>query len=76
MTARVLSLVRTEPGPSEITSTTGVVAEACVFSDGTAVLRWLTSPGSTECYASEKDLRKIREFSGRSRFCEGEKVPS
>lgn len=70
MTARILTLVREQPGPSEVTRTTGVVAEACVFSDGSAVLRWLTNPGSTESYASEKDMRKIREFSGRSRFCE------
>lgn len=68
MTARLLSLVRTEAGPSEETRTVGVVAEAVVFSSGTAILHWLTKPGSTEVYASERDMRKIREFSGRSRF--------
>lgn len=68
MTARILQLVRTEPGPSEETRPTGVVAEAAVFSSGTAVLHWLTRPGATEVYASEADMRRIREFSGRSRF--------
>jgi len=76
MTARILSLVREVPGPSEVTRPTGIVAEACVFSDGSAVLRWLTNPGATEWYASEEDMRKIREFSGRSRFCEERTVVS
>jgi hypothetical protein len=68
--SRDLELVREHPGPSEETKYTGIVAEAVVFSDGTAVLHWLTNPGATEIYASEKDMRKIREFSGRSRFCD------
>jgi hypothetical protein len=68
----VLVLERTEPGPSDETRTTGAVAEAIVFSDGTAVLHWLTNPGATEVYRSEKDMRKIREFSGRSRFYQPE----
>jgi hypothetical protein len=67
---RTLYLVRTAPGPSDETHRTGIVAEAAVFSDGTAVLHWLTNPGATEIYASAKDMRKIREFSGRSRFYE------
>lgn len=67
---RIFSLIRTAPSPSDETSRTGIVAEAIVFSDGTAVLRWLTAPGATEFYASEKDMRKIREFSGRSHFTE------
>jgi hypothetical protein len=70
MTARCLTLIRTEPGPSDETKPTGIVAEAAVYSDGTAVLHWLTSPGATEVYASEEDMRAIREFSGRSRFYE------
>lgn len=65
---RVLILERDEPGPSDETRPTGAVAEAVVFSDGMTVLHWLTSPGSTEVYQSEADLRKIRESSGRSRF--------
>lgn len=67
---RIFNLIRTAPGPSEQTARTGIVAEAIVFSDGTAVLRWLSTPGATEFYASEKDMRKIREFSGRSHFTE------
>jgi hypothetical protein len=67
-TVRVLYLVRTAPGPSEVTSRTGIVAEAAVFSDGAAVLHWLTTPGATEVYGSVGDMRKIREFTGRSKF--------
>lgn len=70
MTARHLALIRETPGPSEVTKDTGIVAEAVVFSDGSAVLHWLTSPWATEVYASEADMRKIREFSGRSHFTE------
>ena len=70
MTARLLSLVRMEPGPSEETRPTGIVAEATVFSDGTAVLHWLTEPRGTEFYPDETAMRKIREASGRSRFYE------
>jgi hypothetical protein len=72
MSAKILLLARTQPGPSDETKLTGIVAEAAVFSDGSAVLHWLTKPGATEVYASEKDMRKIREFSGRSRFFEPE----
>lgn len=70
MSAQVLLLIRTEPGPSEETRPTGVVAEAIVFSDGPAVLHWLTDPHGTEFYESEADMRRIREHSGRSRFYE------
>ena len=56
---RIFRLIRTG---------TGVVGEAVIFRDGTAVLHWLTAPSATEVYASEKDMREIRESSGRSVF--------
>jgi hypothetical protein len=47
------------------------VAEAVVFSDGTtAILKWLTNPKSVEIYSSEKEMRAVRESSGRSYFQE------
>jgi hypothetical protein len=72
--ARVLRLVRTEPGQGAA-QPTGTVAEAAVFSDGTAVLHWLTDPGGTEFYASEQAMRGVRESSGRSRFTEPGIIP-
>jgi hypothetical protein len=66
---RLLHLIRTEPGPG-VAEPTGTVAEAVVFSDGTAVLHWLTDPCGTEFYASEDAMRGVRERSGRSAFAE------
>ena len=74
MSARILFLSRTEAGPTEMTRQTGVVAEAVVFSDGQAILHWLTYPRGTEVYPSEAEMRAVREGSGRSRFCEGSVV--
>lgn len=68
MSARLLYLSRLVPGPTPATRVTGVVAEAVVFSDGPAVLHWLTEPRGTEMYPSEADMREIRESSGRSVF--------
>jgi hypothetical protein len=68
MSIRILVLTRITPGPSPETQVTGDVAEAVVFSDGPAVLHWLTEPRGTEFYPSEQDMRKIREFSGRPEF--------
>lgn len=70
MTARMLALVRVQPGPDEQTRTTGVVAEAAVYTGGTSVLRWLTEPHAIETYPSEAAMRQVREASGRSVFCE------
>lgn len=66
---RILQLLREQPGPG-IAGATGIVAEAVVYSDGVAVLHWLTAPGGTEFYPSEADMRLVRESSGRSRFTE------
>jgi len=70
MSARVLKLFRDMPGPDELTAKRGIVAEAVVFSDGKAVLHWLTGIDVTETYPSEDDMRLVRERSGRSRFIE------
>lgn len=66
--SKLLLLVRNQPGPTETMKVTGVVAEAVVFSDGLAVLHWLTEPRGTEFYPDETAMRAIREVSGRSRF--------
>ena len=71
---KTLRLVRDVPGPTEQTRETGGVAEAVVFSDGRAVLHWLTDPRGTEFYESEADMREVREASGRSRFTETGKL--
>lgn len=65
MTARILLLFRSEPAGGQAG---GVVAEAVVFTDGTAVLHWLTEPRATEAYPSEEAMRQVREASGRSVF--------
>jgi hypothetical protein len=67
---RVLKLFRDVAGPTEVTRTRGIVAEAIVFSDGQAVLHWLGYPRGTEVYPSEAEMRAVREASGRSRFTE------
>jgi hypothetical protein len=70
---KTFQLFRMAPGPDEITARTGIVAEAAVFSDGLAVLHWLTDPAGTEIYPApdgEDDMRAVRESSGRSQFHE------
>jgi hypothetical protein len=59
---RLFNLVR-ETDVSGV-SGTGVVAEGVVFSDGTAVLRWLTATASTAIYASIWSLRDIHGHGG------------
>jgi len=71
---KTLRLVRDVPGPTEQTRETGGVAEAVIFSDGRAVLHWLTEPRATEFYESEDAMREVREASGRSRFIETGKL--
>lgn len=68
MSARILHLIRTTLGLSGQLVSRDVVAEAAVFSDGPAVLHWLTDPAGTEFYPSEAAMRHVRESSGRSRF--------
>lgn len=47
-------------------SGTGEIAEGCVFSDGTAVLRWTTKTRSTAIYASMRELIDIHGHGGKT----------
>jgi len=42
----------------------GIIAEGVQFTDGTCVLRWLTSVPSTAFYANIRDLLKIHGHDG------------
>ena len=48
-------------------SGTGIVAEGLIFSDGAAVMRWLTRPCSTAFYACLDDITRIHGHEGRSK---------
>jgi hypothetical protein len=70
---RTFQLIRETPGPSAAMQVTEIVAEAVVYSDGLAVLHWLTDPAGTEVYPApdgEILMRQVRERSGRSQFRE------
>jgi hypothetical protein len=45
-------------------SGTGIVAEGCQFTDGTAVLRWCVGLRSTAIYASVDELMQIHGHNG------------
>ena len=62
---KLFNLVRTED-VSQV-SGLGIVAEGVVFSDGVAVLRWLTAGGSTGIYDSIEHLEKIHGHEGRTK---------
>jgi len=49
-------------------SGTGLVGEAIEFSDGTAVVRWLTQYKSTVFYESILVAERIHGHDGRTRF--------
>lgn len=49
------------------TSGTGIVAEGVIFTDGTAVLHWLTETTSTAVYASVGDVVTIHGHNGATR---------
>lgn len=49
-------------------SGTGLVAEGIVFTDGTAVLRWLTDNSSTAIYTSIDMLILIHGHDGSTRI--------
>lgn len=63
---RTFKTVRTEDISG--VSGTGVVAEGVVFTDGTAVLRWLTDKSSTAIYDSIEDLESIHGHGGATRI--------
>jgi hypothetical protein len=48
-------------------SGTGVICEGVEFSDGTAVLRWLSAHRSTAVYAGMPDLVAIHGHDGATR---------
>lgn len=47
-------------------SGTGEIAEGCVFSDGTTILRWLTEHKSTAIYESARELLAIHGHAGKT----------
>ncbi|UQN08609.1 hypothetical protein [Deinococcus sp. QL22] len=57
-------LIRTEDVSG--CSGTGIVAEGVIFSDRTAVLRWVVAPCSTGFYASIDDLIFSHAHEGRT----------
>lgn len=63
---RTFKTVRTEDISG--VSGTGVVAEGVVFTDGTAVLRWLTDKSSTAIYNSIEDLEAIHGHGGATKI--------
>jgi hypothetical protein len=62
---RLFVLVRDEDVTG--TSGTGIVAEGCVFSDGTVAMRWLTAYTSTAIYRDLEDVAAIHGHNGKSR---------
>lgn len=61
---RVFNLHRTEDESG--VSGTGVVTEGVEFSDGTCVMRWLTSTKSTAFYNNIHELVQIHGHEGRT----------
>jgi hypothetical protein len=46
----------------------GVVAEGVIFTDGTAVLRWMSTTPTTTIFKSQADLEKIHGHDGRTQI--------
>ena len=61
---RIFNLHRAEDESG--VSGTGVVTEGVEFSDGTCVMRWLTSTKSTAFYNSINELVQIHGHEGRT----------
>jgi hypothetical protein len=59
---RTFRLERTEDKTG--VSGNGLVAEGCVFSDGTTVIRWRTQYRSTTVYASAREAQAIHGHGG------------
>lgn len=62
---KAFQLVRTDDVSG--VSGLGVVAEGVVFTDGIAVLRWLTAGGSTAVYDSIESLERIHGHNGATK---------
>lgn len=54
--------MKDETGKSGI----GIVAEGLVFTDGTAVLRWMSATPSTLIFASQEQMEKIHGHDGKT----------
>lgn len=48
------------------TSGTGVVAEGVCFTDGTTVLRWLSTTPSTVVYQSFENMNRVHSHDGKT----------
>lgn len=48
-------------------SGTGIVAEGIIFTDGVAVLRWLTAGGSTAVYDDIESVKRIHGHNGKTK---------
>jgi hypothetical protein len=57
-----LHRMKDETGKSGI----GIVAEGLVFTDGTAVLRWMSATPSTLIFASQEQMEKIHGHDGKT----------
>ena len=57
-----LHRMKDESGKSGI----GIVAEGLVFTDGTAVLRWMSATPSTLIFASQEQMEKIHGHDGKT----------
>lgn len=60
----VLKRVEDETGVSG----TGIIAEGVVFTDGTAVLRWVTKYKTTTVYNSIEDVENIHGHGGKTQI--------
>ncbi len=56
-------------------SGTGRIAEGIVFSDGVAVVRWLSALGSTVIYDNVESVKGIHGHDGRTKIIFDDKEP-
>jgi hypothetical protein len=64
---KVFALIRDKGTPDQVL---GHVADAVEFTNGVAVLQWLTEPEGMEIYPSLRKLIQVRAKSGNSRLVE------
>lgn len=46
----------------------GIVAEGVVFTDGTVVLRWLTTTPATTIFRSQQEMEKVHGHDGKTQI--------
>lgn len=66
MPIRVFHIIRDEDESG--VSGTGLVAEACEFSDGTVIVRWRGDQPSTNIYNNFKQVENIHGHGGKTRL--------